>query len=321
MRATAAPATPAKGSAFGMTGHTLLIHPDVDEWKRSQPDLRRRIDWLLFELNARGDAGRPKGIVGPSALVTDAPALRWRRSGVGGYHFYAWWFPATGWDRIDDGRTIVVRAVRHHDDMKPLSAGTPDVYQERSLDDLDPLTEEQREVISAEARVRLVVGQPGTGKTGALIFTAVEEARRLPPDSRLLYVTLSRRLVSAAQELLDGVPDLGRRVEVVALADLLGRWSGLERARVADSEEAEEQAFRGSVRPGDLAGLGPGALGRGPRPRPRLRAAVPAAPPPLAGRRGADPPRVHLHGPAGRPSRFTGGPGRPPRRPGLPGAR
>lgn len=239
-----------------MTGHTLLVHPDVDNWMRNQPDLRRRVDWLLFELTSRGDAGRPKGIVGPSALVTDAPALRWRRSGVGGYHYYAWWFPATGWDGIDDGRTIVVRAVRHHDEMKPLAAGAPETYQERSLDELDPLTEEQREVIAAEARVRLVVGQPGTGKTGALIFTAVEEARRLPPESRLLYITLSRRLVSSAQEMLDGVPDLGRRVEVVALADLLGRWSGLERSRVADSEEAEEQAFRGSVggfAPRDLA--------------------------------------------------------------------
>jgi hypothetical protein len=239
-----------------MSGHTLLVHPDVDDWMRAQPDLRRRVDWLLFELTTRGDAGRPKGIVGPSALVTDAPALRWRRSGVGGFHYYAWWFPATGWDGIDDGRTIVVRAVRHHDEMRPLSAGSPETYSERNLIDLDPLTEEQREVIAAEARVRVVVGQPGTGKTGALIFTAVEEARRLPPDARLLYVTLPPRLVSAAQEMLDGVPGLGRRVEVVALADLLGHWSGLERGKVAASEEDEEQKFRGSVRgfaPRDLA--------------------------------------------------------------------
>jgi len=239
-----------------MSGHTLLVHPDVDDWMRAQPDLRRRVDWLLFELTTRGDAGRPKGIVGPSALVTDAPALRWRRSGVGGFHYYAWWFPATGWDGIDDGRTIVVRAVRHHDEMRPLAAGSPETYSERNLIDFDPLTEEQRQVMTAEARVRVVVGQPGTGKTGALIFTAVEEAKRLPPDARLLYVTLSPRLVSAAQELLDGVPGLGQRVEVVALADLLGRWSGLERAQVAASEEDEEQKFRGSVRgfaPRDLA--------------------------------------------------------------------
>jgi hypothetical protein len=239
-----------------MSGHTLLVHPDVDDWMRAQPDLRRRVDWLLFELTTRGDAGRPKGIVGPSALVTDAPALRWRRSGIGGFHYYAWWFPASGWDGVDDGRTIVVRTVRHHDEMRPLAAGSPETYIERSLGELDPLTDEQRQVIAAEARVKVVVGQPGTGKTGALIFTAVEEARRLPPDARLLYVTLSSRLVSAAQEVLDGVPALGRRVEVVGLADLLGRWSGLERAQVAASEEDEEQKFRGSVRgfaPRDLA--------------------------------------------------------------------
>ena len=79
-----------------MPGHTLLVHPDVENWMHAQPDLRRRVDWLLFELGTRGDAGRPKGIVGPAALATDAPAVRWRRSGVGGFHYYAWWFPAIG---------------------------------------------------------------------------------------------------------------------------------------------------------------------------------------------------------------------------------
>jgi len=239
-----------------MPGHTLLVHPDVDDWMHAQPDLRRRVDWLLFELSTRGDAGRPKGIVGPAAQATDAPTVRWRRSGVGGFHYYAWWFSAAEWDGIADPRTIAVRAVRHHDEMRPLAAGSPDIYQFRALTELSPLTDEQRKAISASARIRLVVGQPGTGKTGALIFTAIEEARRLPPDARLLYVTLSRRLVSAAQEVLDGVEDLGRRVEVIALADLLARWSGVERAHLASSEDDEERAFRHSVggfAPRDLA--------------------------------------------------------------------
>lgn len=239
-----------------MPGHSLLIHPDVDDWMHAQPDLRRRVDWLLFELGTRGDAGRPKGIVGPAALATDAPAVRWRRSGVGGFHYYAWWFPATGWDGLDDPRTIVVRAVRHHDEMRPLAAGSPNTYQLRGLNDLEPLTQEQRQVIATPARVRVVVGQPGTGKTGALIFAAIEEARRLPPDSRLLYVTLSRRLVSAAEDVLDGIEELGRRIEVIALPDLLARWSGIERSRLATSEDDEERAFRGSVggfAPRDLA--------------------------------------------------------------------
>src|SRR3954452_20582141 len=47
-----------------MPGHTLLVHPDVDEWMLAQPDLRRRVDWLLFELGTRGDAGRPEGMLG-----------------------------------------------------------------------------------------------------------------------------------------------------------------------------------------------------------------------------------------------------------------
>ncbi|MCC6178935.1 MAG: hypothetical protein IT305_26810 [Chloroflexi bacterium] len=214
----------------------------------SQPDLRRRVDWLLFELTTRGDAGRPKGIVGPSALVVDAPSVRWRRSGVGGFHYYAWWFPAGGWDSIDDPSTIVVRAVRHHDEMRPLGAGSPTDYEPRAFDQLDPLTDEQRQVLSSGARVRLVVGQPGTGKTGALLFTAIAEARHLPPDQRLLYVTLSRRLAGAAEEILHGTEGVSRRVEVVPLADLLARWGGLGGGgSVATSEEDEERAFRGSV--------------------------------------------------------------------------
>src|SRR6266542_3945706 len=120
MRARPGAARPRKDR---MPGHTLLVHPDVEDWMHAQPDLRRRVDWLLFELSTRGDAGRPKGIVGPAAQATDAPAVRWRRSGVGGFHYYAWWFSAADWDGIADPRTIAVRAVRHHDEMRPLAAG------------------------------------------------------------------------------------------------------------------------------------------------------------------------------------------------------
>ena len=50
-----------------MPAHPLLVHPEVDDWLQTRPDLRRRVDWLFFELTTRGEAGRPKGIVGPSA--------------------------------------------------------------------------------------------------------------------------------------------------------------------------------------------------------------------------------------------------------------
>ena len=223
-------------------GHLLLVHPDVDAWTRARPELRRRVDWLLFELTTRGEAGRPKGIVGPAARVGDVPSARWRRSGVGGFHYYAWWFPTNGWSGVPEARGVAVRAIRHHDEMRPLDAGPVDEYLPRHFADLDPLTEEQVQVIRSPARVRLVVGQPGTGKTGALIFAAVHEAMSLPPETHLLYVTLSRRLAAAADEVLRGIEELHRPIRVVALADLLAEWSG-QRKNAAATEEDEERAF------------------------------------------------------------------------------
>ncbi len=123
-----------------MAGHTLLDHPDVDAWARARPDLRRRVDWLLFELAARGEAGRPKGVVGPASDVVDVAGARWRRSGVGGFHYYLWWFPTSAWDGAGGG-AVVARAVRDHDEMAPLSAGDAHAYRPRTFADLDPLTD------------------------------------------------------------------------------------------------------------------------------------------------------------------------------------
>ncbi len=235
-----------------VSGHPLLVHPDVDAWVRQRPELRRRVDWLLFELATRGTAGRPKGIVGPAARLTDAAGSRWLRSGVGGFHYYAWWFSASGWDGVADG-TIAVRTIRDHDDMAPLAGGDGAAYRPRAVDDLDPLTEEQASVLVTPARVRLVVGQPGTGKTSALIFGAVREAASfcreasgLAPDARLLYVTLSRRLADLAGEVLAGASLSERAVEVVPLADVLARWAGARGSAVSDDDE--ERAFLQSVR-------------------------------------------------------------------------
>jgi hypothetical protein len=187
--------------------------------------------------------------------VVDVPKARWRRSGVGGFHYYAWWFPTTDWDGVQGAPSVVVRAVRHHDEMRPLAAGDAGGYFPRRFADLDPLTEEQAEVLRSPARIRLVVGQPGTGKTSALIFAAIHEARSLPPEARLLYVTLSRRLADLAQEYLTGIGDPGRRVDVVPLAHLLAEWSGLAGGSAA-SDDDEERAFLDFVKgfaPRDLA--------------------------------------------------------------------
>jgi hypothetical protein len=243
-----------------MPAHALMVHPDVDAWVRERPDLRRRIDWLLFELTTRGEAGRSKGVIGPAARVVDQPDARWRRSGVGGFHYYAWWFPTGGAGApVDNG--VAVRAVRHHDEMRPLAAGDLQAYVPRRFGDLEPLTEEQERIVRSPARVRLVVGQPGTGKTGALIFAAIQEAISLPPDAQLLYVTLSRRLADLAQEIMDGVERLDRRVRVVPFADLVAEWSG-QASETAASDKDEERAFlrfAAGFAPRDLAVWGDSA--------------------------------------------------------------
>ena len=60
--------------------------------------------------------------------------------------------------------------------MAPLAGGDLAAYAERGLDDLQPLSDEQSAVVRGSARVRLAVGHPGTGKTGALLYAVRESA-------------------------------------------------------------------------------------------------------------------------------------------------
>src|SRR5438093_6493505 len=146
-----------------MARYRLYVHREVDEWLSKHLQLSRRADWLLAELSARGVAGRPKGVAGPAREVVDLPGQRWRRSGLGGFDYYAWWFEA-GDSAPFPPDSRVVRAVRPHDVMAPLAGGDLAAYAERGLDDLQPLSDEQSAVVRGSARVRLAVGHPGTGK-------------------------------------------------------------------------------------------------------------------------------------------------------------
>lgn len=229
-----------------MARYPLFIHHEVDEWVHQHRSLGRRADWLLAELAARGFAGRPKGVVGPARLVGDLGGHRWRRSGLGGFDYYAWWFEAGDASPFPpDSR--VVRAVRPHDLIAPLAVGDPADYAPRSFEALEPLSEEQVAVVCSPARVRLAVGHPGTGKTGALLYAVLEEGRH-DPTARLLYVTLSRGLADDARQFLAGLPELEGRVEVATYEDLLASWSprGESGSRATTiTDRAEEDAFLG----------------------------------------------------------------------------
>ena len=240
-----------------VTSFPLYLHADVESWLASNPTLRRRADWLFAELAARGVAGRPKGVVGPSREVADLPDHRWRRSGLGGFEYYAWWFEA-GAGAPFPLASRVVRAIRPHDEMGILAADDPANYSERPFGSLQPLNDEQQAIVSAAARVRLAVGHPGTGKTGALLYVVVEEAAR-QPDGLLLYVTLSERLAEEARQFLGGIPALVSRVEVVTYDELLAEWSRERSASrpAALSAAEEERRFLGFVRDQPDADLGP----------------------------------------------------------------
>src|SRR5438093_10287868 len=137
-----------------MARYRLYVHREVDEWLSKHLQLSRRADWLLAELSARGVAGRPKGVAGPAREVVNLPGQRWRRSGLGGFDYYAWWFEA-GDSAPFPSESRVVRAIRHHDLMAQLAAGDPADFTERDFDDLQPLSDEQSAVVGSSARVRL----------------------------------------------------------------------------------------------------------------------------------------------------------------------
>lgn len=226
-----------------MARYPLYIHREVDRWLEQHPSLQRRVDWVLAELAARGVAGRPKGLVGPARDVLGLPGHRWRRSGVGGFEYYAWWFVAEQGTPFPPG-SRVVRVIRQHDVVEPLALGDPADYAERAFEQLEPLSVEQAAVVRNRARVRLAVGYPGTGKTGALLYAVVEELRARPA-AHLLYVTLSSSLADDARQFLEGLPELDGRVEVLTYAELLARWSTIGARQWSQilKDDDEEQAF------------------------------------------------------------------------------
>lgn len=246
-----------------MARYPLYVHHEVGAWLGQHRSLERRADWLLAELAARGVAGRPKGVIGPAREVVGLPGHRWRRSGLGGFDYYAWWFEAGEATAFPAG-SRVVRAVRHHDLLSPLTLGEPAEYAPRPFEALDPLTDEQAAVVRPGARVRLAVGHPGTGKTGALLYAAIAEVRR-SSAARLLYVTLSQGLADDARQFLDGLPELGDRVEVFTYHDLIGEWgaAGSRQATAVIGDEAEEAAFLGFLRDQPRPELNPWQNARG----------------------------------------------------------
>lgn len=216
---------------FPKSKFTLLIHDDIltrlkDEGFSKGP-LGRRLTMVITFLIAHGRTSVVKGVRGEENRG-------WRRSPLGGNHgnhFYLWWAPSKAPPvmgiNVSD-KTIFLRAVRHHDDHSHLNSGELSDFHLISTHDLTkdndfklPWTQEQKSFIHAVSPIRILRGQPGSGKTVSLW-----QSIQLRPDENVLYLTWSSRLADLAREYFETFASSGSSLRVVIFTDLLHELAG-----------------------------------------------------------------------------------------------
>ncbi|MEB3204864.1 MAG: hypothetical protein VKP57_09210 [Candidatus Sericytochromatia bacterium] len=212
----------------------VRIHPEVFR-TLEDPDRRflaRRVSVVLGHLALRGTS--------PSTKTTQGVNEGWLRTGLqgtGGSHFYLWW--AVGGTKalrhLDlPARTLLVRAIRHHDDHASLDADDPGAWLPLELDAEgtvpgleSPWTSAQLEFVRSDEPVRLMLGQAGGGKTQALW-----QAMATRDGEKVLLVTWSGPLADETRLQLGGAPDApgfltaGTSLDVLPYRQLLARLLG-----------------------------------------------------------------------------------------------
>lgn len=183
-------------------GDRIRLHESIVDEIQGRPAVGRRLAIAIQQLAALGRTTIVKG-------CSDIANRGWRRTplgGRGGMQFYLWWTPqGSPQAKSIEGlkrRTMLVRAIRHHDNHKVLEAGALKDYHELSAADIaadssdtfeSPWTEPQQRFTVASSPVRVVKGHPGSGKTVAL-WKAVESRR-----GKTLYLTWSSALTDASR--------------------------------------------------------------------------------------------------------------------------
>lgn len=240
---------------FRNLAHRLYVHQDVSDYLKDIEPLRKRLSLVLQHLGAHGRTSVVKG-------CADDKNRGWLRSPLGGHggkQFYLWWtkqgnHPVKTLDFPKN--SIVVRAVRHHDNHTLLTAdqkGDYFNYTQQMLEDNSyagsPWTEDQLKFIGNDSPVRVILGRPGSGKTTAL-WKAVE-AR---DNQRVLYLTWSRELTDYAIEHFKAFAPVNVKVEGRDFDTFLGEVckEDIKRAFLLESQER----FRDSVKR-----LGPHLMG------------------------------------------------------------
>lgn len=223
------------GRARAQGAHAVYVHAEVLEWLENhngRHEQRRVYTRRVQELMAHGRATRMKGTKG-----ANAGWLRTPLGGNSGAQYYLWLMNSGEVVRrqVESAKALhdsapagarFLRAIRHHDDTSDtLDVGSFDDYvlmaADRVLaanDDgmLDPLVASQSAIVDDRARVRVLVGQPGAGKTTTLHAAASRLA------GRALYVTWSNDLAVRAKEWFATFAPQDLEVVVWTYRELLG---------------------------------------------------------------------------------------------------
>lgn len=244
------PDLPAAGRIKGQRGADgrLRLHQTVFDEIEHRPRISKRLSIVVQQMASLGRSTTVKG-------CSDPVNSGWRRTPLGGHHgmhYYLWWSPQgtrqTRRFKSLQRNSILLRAVRHHDDHSPLNVGRLMDYFPLDWMDLDgesescfetPWTEVQQLFALEDKPVRLVYGYPGSGKTAAL-WRAVE-ARS---SGRTLYLSWSRSLTEHARARFSAFAPPGSAVDARDFSTFLGELCGADVRR--QPLAASRQAFRGA---------------------------------------------------------------------------
>lgn len=227
----------------------LRLHQSILDEIENRPRVSKRLAIVAQQMAALGRSTIVKG-------CSDPVNSGWRRTPLGGHHgmhYYLWWSPQgtrqTQRFRSLKRNSILLRAVRHHDDHRPLNAGRLMDYFTLDWSDLDsdsapcfetPWTDVQQLFALEDKPVRLVYGYPGSGKTVAL-WRAVE-ARS---SGNTLYLSWSRSLTEHARARFGAFAPPGSDVDTRDFSTFLGELCGsdVRRQSLAASREVFRRAF------------------------------------------------------------------------------
>ena len=227
--------------------HPVWLHPEVPDAVRERPPLFKRLGLLIEQLAAGGRTSVVKGCRPPNHGWYRAPL-----GGNRGSQYYLWWTRGTTpQTRLTDipGEGIVIQAVRHHDDHRPLEARSRTDYLElRQPDQIDthiagsPWTGSQEEFTRSTAPVRVLEGRPGSGKTTALWHAVDARA-----NERVLYLTWSTALTDEAKEHFESFSARSTTTVCRDFTSLLAELSGrdVERITLPESRRRLAAAMKG----------------------------------------------------------------------------